>query len=109
MVKPGLVYLTHLVKSMTQYELTAADVAVETARYRVRQACLRRLPTSPPQEVLVGVGSRRRGDLALFVAREFIRRVHKRASVASWFKGLFGKAPLDAERTGDLPVHFQRS
>jgi len=52
----------------------ASRAAVETARYQLHQACLRRLPAPPFSAGLLGLGGESpQGDLA-DVAREFIRR-----------------------------------
>jgi hypothetical protein len=56
------------------------NAAVETARYQLRQACLRRLLSPPFDGHLAGMGGESpEGDLA-DVAREFIRRAELRVA-----------------------------
>ncbi len=52
----------------------ASRAAVETARYQLHQACLRRLPAPPSAARLPGLGGESLEHDLADVAREFIRR-----------------------------------
>jgi hypothetical protein len=79
----------------------AIRAAVETARYELHQACLRRLPAPPSDGHLRGMGGESpEGDLA-YVAREFIRRAEHRIT-----PGLHSLSPYYARFSYTLPNAF---